>query len=267
MTAGVGSDHIDLNAAVEKKIQVLEVTGSNVVSVAEHVVMSILLLVRNFVPAHEMIERGDWQVSDIARNAFDLENKVVGTIGAGRIGYRVLQRLVPFDPKELLYYDYAELPEQAAKAVKARRVLDLKEFVAQCDVVTVNCPLHEGTRGLVNAELLKHFKKGAWLVNTARGAICDREAVAAAVKSGQLNGYSGDVWNVQPAPKDHPWRYMKNPLGGGNGMVPHYSGTTLDAQARYAAGTRSILENYLTGKPQEPQNVIIGASTYTVLLI
>nr|AFO55209.1 NAD-dependent formate dehydrogenase [Moniliophthora perniciosa] len=262
ITAGVGSDHIDLNAAVDHKIQVLEVSGSNVVSVAEHVVMSILLLVRNFVPAHEMIERGDWQVSEVARNAFDLENKVVGTIGAGRIGYRVLQRLVPFDCKELLYYDYAPLPAAAAEAVKARRVEDLKEFVSQCDVVTVNCPLHEGTRGLVNAELLKHFKKGAWLVNTARGAICDKDAVAEAVRSGQLSGYAGDVWNVQPAPKDHVWRTMKNPLGGGNGMVPHYSGTTLDAQARYAAGAKSILENYLNGKPQEPQNIIVGLGKY-----
>jgi len=262
ITAGVGSDHVDLNACVDRKIQVLEVSGSNVTSVAEHVVMSILLLVRNFVPAHEMIERGDWAVSEVARNAFDLEGKVVGTIGAGRIGYRVLQRLMPFDCKELLYYDYADLPEQAAKAIKARRVADLKELVSQCDVVTVNCPLHEGTRGLVNADLLKHFKKGAWLVNTARGAICDRDAVAEALKSGQLSGYAGDVWNVQPAPKDHPWRTMKNPLGGGNGMVPHYSGTTLDAQARYANGTRTILENYLTGKPQEPQNIIVGIGKY-----
>ncbi|KAG6332702.1 hypothetical protein ID866_6383, partial [Astraeus odoratus] len=262
ITAGVGSDHIDLNAAVKKGVQVLEVSGSNVVSVAEHVVMSILLLVRNFVPAHEMIERGDWQVSDIARNAFDLEGKVIGTIGAGRIGYRVLQRLVPFDCKELLYYDYAPLPEAAAKAVNARRVDDLKEFVSQCDVVTVNCPLHEGTLGLVNAELLKHFKKGAYLVNTARGAICVKEDVAAALESGHLNGYSGDVWDVQPAPKDHILRTVKNPLGGGNGMVPHYSGTTLDAQARYARGTKSILENYLTHKPQEPQNIIISIGKY-----
>lgn len=78
-----------------------------------------------------MIERGDWQVSQIARNAFDLENKVIGTIGAGRIGYRVLQRLVPFDPKELLYYDYAALPENAAKAVNARRVenLQVSDFI------------------------------------------------------------------------------------------------------------------------------------------
>lgn len=210
----------------------------------------------------QMIERGDWQVSQIARNAYDLEGKVVGTIGAGRIGYRVLQRLVPFDCKELLYYDYAPLPPAAAEAVKARRVEDLVDFVSQCDVVTVNCPLHEGTRGLVNAELLKHFKKGAWLVNTARGAICDKDDVAEALKSGKLNGYAGDVWNVQPAPKDHVWRTVKNPIGGGNGMVPHYSGTTLDAQKRYADGVKKILENYLEGKAQDPQNVIVGLGKY-----
>lgn len=159
VTAGVGSDHVDLNAAAEKNIDVIEVTGSNVTSVAEHVVMSILLLVRNFVPAHEQITRGDWQVSEIARNAFDLEGKVVGTIGAGRIGYRVLERLTPFDTKEHLYFDFADLPADREKAVRARRVADLKEMVSQCDVVTVNAPLHEGTRGLVNADLLKHFKK------------------------------------------------------------------------------------------------------------
>ncbi|KAH9931085.1 NAD-dependent formate dehydrogenase [Epithele typhae] len=262
VTAGVGSDHVDLNAAAERGIQVLEVTGSNVVSVAEHVVMSILLLVRNFIPAHEMIERGDWMVSEVARDAFDLEGKVVGTIGAGRIGFRVLQRLLPFNCKELLYYDYNPLPAAAEKEVGAIRVEDLKDFVSRCDVVTVNCPLHEGTIGLVNADLLSHFKKGAWLVNTARGAICDKDAVAAALKSGQISGYSGDVWNMQPAPRDHPWRTMKNPLGAGNGMVPHYSGTTLDAQARYAKGTESILKNYFEDLPQEPANVIIGKAGY-----
>ncbi|KAI0067063.1 NAD-dependent formate dehydrogenase [Artomyces pyxidatus] len=262
VTAGVGSDHIDLNAAVERKIQVLEVTGSNVVSVAEQVMMSILLLVRNFVPAHEMIENGGWQVSEIARNAFDLEGKVVGTLGAGRIGYRVLQRLVPFNCKELLYFDYNALPAEAEAAVAARRVQDLKEFVSQCDVITINAPLHEGTLGLINKELLQHFKKGAWLVDTARGAICVAEDVAEALASGQLRGYAGDVWNVQPAPKDHPWRHMKNPLGGGNGMTPHYSGTTLDAQIRYAEGTKAILQNYFEGKPQEPANIIVGVGKY-----
>lgn len=154
ITAGVGSDHVDLNAAVENGIEVLEVSGSNVVSVAEHVVMSILILVRNFIPAHEMIERGDWYVSAVARDAFDLENKVVGTIGAGRIGFRVLQRLKPFDCKELLYYDYASLPERkpslldlyrrsdvfvdASKEIGARRVEDLKDFVSQVCILLSN---------------------------------------------------------------------------------------------------------------------------------
>ncbi|KAG2148245.1 hypothetical protein BD769DRAFT_1381828 [Suillus cothurnatus] len=256
VTAGVGSDHIDLNAAVKNGIQVLEVSGSNVVSVAEHVVMSILLLVRNFVPAHEMIERGDWMVSDIARNAFDLEGKVVGTIGAGRIGYRVLQRLMPFDCKELLYYDYAPLPEAAAKAIKARRVEDLKDFVSQCD----------GTLGLVNTELLKHFKKGAWLVNTARGAICDKDAVAAALASGHLNG-SRQVTPVMFGmsnlhPKTTSCVQLRTSLVAVTAWCPHYSGTTLDAQARYASGTKSIIENYLSGKAQEPQNVIVGIGKY-----
>lgn len=180
--------------------------------------MTILLLVRNYQPAHEMIVRGDWTVSDVARDEYDLEGKVIGTIGAGRIGYRVLQRLLPFEPKELLYYDYAPLPENASEAVKARRVEDFKEFLGQCDVVTVNAPLHEGTINLINAETVKYMKKGAWLVNTARGAICNAEAVRDAVESGHLRGYGGDVWNVQPAPKDHPWRKMLNPLGGGNAM-------------------------------------------------
>jgi lactate dehydrogenase-like 2-hydroxyacid dehydrogenase len=88
-----------------------QVTGSNVVSVAEHVIMSILVLVRNFVPAHDQARSGEWNVANIARNTFDLEDKVVGTVGCGRIGYRVLQRLQPFGCKELLWYDYTDLPE------------------------------------------------------------------------------------------------------------------------------------------------------------
>lgn len=262
LTAGVGSDHVDLDAANEKKIMVAEVTGSNQVSVAEHVVMDILNLVRNFIPAHEQAERGEWDVSAIAQNAFDLQGKVVGTLGAGRIGTLVLQRLVPFQCKELIYYDYRPMPAEIAKELGARHVPDLHEFLGQCDVITVNTPLHDGTRGLINAELLKHVKKGAWIVNTARGAICDRESIAKALEEGTINGYAGDVWDIQPAPKDHVWRTMKNPLGGGNGMTPHYSGTTLDAQKRYADGTKDILERWFKGEAQVPANLIVSDGHY-----
>jgi formate dehydrogenase len=276
VTAGVGSDHVDLNAANKRKITVAEVSGSNVVSVAEHVVMTMLCLIRNFVPAHEQIINHKWNVAQIARDAYDLEGKVVGTIGCGRIGYRVLQRLEAFDCKELLWFDYNDIPAEAAKAISAKRVDTLDELLSRCDVITVNCPLHESTKGLINAEAIKKMKKGAWIVNTARGAICDRKAIVDALESGHIAGYGGDVWDVQPAPADHPWRDMRAPNGNGNAsesplpicsvsnekVTPHYSGTTLDAQARYAAGTKEIIDNYLQGKPQNPANVIVENGGY-----
>lgn len=162
ITAGIGSDHVDLNAANKTNggITVAEVTGSNVVSVAEHVVMTILVLVRNFVPAHEMIEAGRWNVAEVAKNEFDLEGKVVGTVGVGRIGERVLRRLAPFDCAELLYFDYQPLSTEVEKQIGCRRVTDLEEMLGKCDVVTVNCPLHENTWGMFNKELISKMKKG-----------------------------------------------------------------------------------------------------------
>ncbi|KAK6582861.1 hypothetical protein PZA11_005269 [Diplocarpon coronariae] len=265
ITAGIGSDHVDLNAANKTNggITVAEVTGSNVVSVAEHVVMTILVLVRNFVPAHEQIQAGEWDVAAAAKNEFDLEGKVVGTVAVGRIGERVLRRLKPFDCKELLYFDYQPLKPEIEKEIGCRRVENLEEMLSQCDVVTINCPLHEKTRGLFNKELISKMKPGSWLVNTARGAIVVKEDVADALKSGHLRGYGGDVWFPQPAPKEHPLRYAKNPFGGGNAMVPHMSGTSLDAQKRYADGTKAILESYLSGKHDyRPQDLIVINGDY-----
>ncbi|KAL3457848.1 hypothetical protein BJX64DRAFT_268147 [Aspergillus heterothallicus] len=265
VTAGIGSDHVDLNAANKTNggVTVAEVTGSNVVSVAEHVVMTILVLVRNFVPSHDQIRNGDWNVAAVAKNEFDLENKVVGTVGVGRIGERVLRRLKPFDCKELLYYDYQPLSAEAEKEIGARRVESLEDLVAQCDVVTINCPLHEKTRGLFNKELISKMKPGAWLVNTARGAIVVKEDVAEALKSGHLRGYGGDVWFPQPAPKDHPLRYAEHPWGGGNATVPHMSGTSIDAQIRYANGTKAILDSYFSGRHDyKPEDLIVKDGDY-----
>lgn len=267
VTAGIGSDHVDLDAAntTNGGVTVAEVTGSNVVSVAEHVIMTILLLVRNFVPAHNQIVRGEWDVAAAAKNEYDLEGKVVGTVAVGRIGERVLRRLKPFDCKELLYFDYQPLSAEVEKEIGCRRVESLEEMLGQCDIVTINCPLHEKTRGLFNKDLLKHMKKGAWLVNTARGAIVVKEDVAEAVKRGDLNGYGGDVWFPQPAPADHPFRTMENPFGDGSGnaMVPHMSGTSLDAQKRYADGTKAILDSYLSGRHDyRPEDLIVHAGDY-----
>jgi len=122
--------------------------------------MTILVLVRNFVPAHEQIVKGEWDVAAAAKDEYDLEGKVVGTVAVGRIGERVLRRLKPFDCKELLYFDYQPLKPEVEQEIGCRRVMDLEEMLAQCDVVTINCPLHEKTRGLFNKELISKMKKG-----------------------------------------------------------------------------------------------------------
>ncbi|QHS76469.1 formate dehydrogenase [Saccharomyces paradoxus] len=275
ITAGVGSDHVDLEAANERKITVTEVTGSNVVSVAEHVMATILVLIRNYNGGHQQAINGEWDIAGVAKNEYDLEDKVISTVGAGRIGYRVLERLVAFNPKKLLYYDYQELPAEAINRLNeasklfngkgdiVQRVEKLEDMVAQSDVVTINCPLHKDSKGLFNKELISHMKDGAYLVNTARGAICVAEDVAEAVKSGKLAGYGGDVWDKQPAPKDHPWRTMDNKDQVGNAMTVHISGTSLDAQKRYAQGVKNILNSYFSKNfDYRPQDVIVQNGLY-----
>jgi len=252
VTAGIGSDHVDLGAAVERGMTVAEVTYSNSISVAEHVVMMILGLVRNYIPSHQTVLDGGWDIADCVSRAYDLEGMQVGTVAAGRIGSAVLRRLKPFDVG-LHYMDRHPLPAEVERELGATHHETVEAMVEVCDVVTINCPLHPETEHLFDAEMIGRMKRGAYLINTARGKICDRDAVAAACESGQLAGYAGDVWFPQPAPKDHPWRSMPH-----HGMTPHVSGSTLSAQARYAAGTREILECFFDDKPIREEYLIVS---------
>src|ERR1035437_6115222 len=230
ITAGIGSDHVDLQAAMERGVTVTEVTYCNSISVAEHVLMMILSLVRNYIPSYQWVIKGGWNIADCVERSYDLEGMTVGTVAAGRIGTAVLRRLKPFDVK-LHYTDRHRLPPKVEKELNLTFHPNVESLVKVCDVVTINCPLHPETENLFNETLINKMKRGAFLVNTARGKICDRNAIARALESGQLAGYAGDVWAPQPAPADHPWRTMPH-----HGMTPHISGTTLSAQARYAAG-------------------------------
>ncbi|MCI0784210.1 MAG: NAD-dependent formate dehydrogenase [Chloroflexi bacterium] len=251
ITAGIGSDHVDLQAAMEKGMTVAEVTYSNSISVSEHVVMAILSLVRNYIPSYKWVIDGGWNIADCVARSYDLEGMDVGTIGAGRIGTAVLKRLKPFDVK-LHYTDQHRLPEDVAAELGVTYHPDAESLIQVCDVVTINAPLHPGTEHMVNDAFIAKMKRGAFLVNTARGKICDRDAVARGLESGQLAGYAGDVWFPQPAPQDHPWRTMPH-----HGMTPHVSGTSLSAQARYAAGTREILECFFDGRPMREEYLIV----------
>jgi formate dehydrogenase len=251
VTAGIGSDHTDLQAAIERDITVAEVTYCNSNSVAEHVVMMTLALVRNYIPSYNWVIKGGWNIADCVARSYDLEAMNVGTVAAGRIGLRVLRLLKPFDVK-LHYLDRHRLPESVEKELNLTYHSSLESLTKVCDVVTLNCPLHPETEHMINEQTLKHFKRGAYLINTARGKLCDRDAIVSALESGQLAGYAGDVWFPQPAPNDHPWRTMPN-----HGMTPHISGTSLSAQTRYAAGTREILECYFEGRPIRDEYLIV----------
>ena len=252
VTAGIGSDHVDLQAAIEHGITVAEVTYCNSISVAEHVVMMILALVRNYIPSYQWVVNGGWNIADCVSRAYDLEAMAVGTVGAGRIGAAVLRRLKPFDV-ELHYTDRHRLPATVEQELKVTFHPTAEQLVRVCDVVTINTPLHPETEHLFNDELIAQMKRGAYRVNTARGKICDRDAVARALESGRLAGYAGDVWFPQPAPKDHPWRNMPH-----HGMTPHVSGTSLSAQARYAAGVREILECWFASRPIRDEYLIVA---------
>src|SRR5271157_4557861 len=265
VTAGIGSDHTDLQAAMNHKVTVAEVTFCNSISVSEHVVMMILSLVRNYIPSYQWVVKGGWNIADCVERSYDVEGMHVGTVAAGRIGLAVLKRLKPFD-MHLHYYDRHRLPETVEKELDLTWHPNVEDMVKVCDVVTINCPLHPETEHLFNDAMISKMKRGAYIVNTARGAICDRDAIVRALESGQLAGYSGDVWFPQPPSEDHPWRTMPH-----HGLTPHVSGTTLSAQARYAAGVREILECWFAGQPIREEYLIVdggklagtGAHSYT----
>jgi formate dehydrogenase len=251
LTAGIGSDHVDLQAAMDHGVTVTEVTYCNSISVAEHVVMVILGLVRNYIPSYQWVVDGGWNIADCVSRSYDLEGMQVGTFGAGRIGSAVLRRLKPFEVG-LHYTDRHRLPAEVEQELAVTFHENAESLVSVCDVVTINAPLHPETEHRFDDELIGRMKRGAYLVNTARGKICDRDAVARALESGQLAGYAGDVWFPQPAPQDHPWRTMPH-----HGMTPHISGSSLSAQARYAAGVREILECWFDGRPIREEYLIV----------
>merc|ERR1712151_1187163 len=245
----------DLAAASARKIDVSEVTFCNSISWSEHVEMQMLSLVRNYIPSYQWATQtegtGGWNIADCVQRSYDIEGMKVGTVAAGRIGFAVLKRMHAFDC-ELYYADRHRLPREVEEKYNLKYHADWKEMVKEMDVVTLNCPLHPETEHMVNADTIKLFKKGAYLVNTARGKLCDRDVIAEALKSGQLGGYAGDVWFPQPPPPYRPWRTMPY-----HGMTPHISGTSLSAQARYAAGVREILENHLDGTPIRTEYQIV----------
>jgi len=159
ITAGVGSDHVDLQAAIDHGITVTEVTYCNSISVAEHVLMMILSRVRNYIPSYQWVVKDGWNIADCVSRSYDLEGMTVGTVAAGRIGLAVLRRLKPFDVK-LHYTDRHRLSEEVERELGLTFHPTAASMVPVCDVVTINAPLHPQTEHLFNDELIGQMKRG-----------------------------------------------------------------------------------------------------------
>lgn len=253
LTAGIGSDHVDLAAAARANITVAEVTGSNSISVAEHVVMMALSLVRNYLPAHHTAVDGGWNIADCVSRSYDIEGLHFGTIGAGRIGLAVLRRLKPFG-LHLHYTQRHRLDSTIENELNLTFHPDVLSLIKTVDIINLQIPLYPSTENLLDEAALAQMKRGTYLINCARGKLVERDALVRALESGHIAGYAGDVWFPQPASPEHPWRTM--PF---NGMTPHMSGTSLSAQARYAAGTLEILQSYFEGTRIREEYLIVDS--------
>ncbi|MCE4991291.1 NAD-dependent formate dehydrogenase [Staphylococcus haemolyticus] len=257
ITAGVGSDHVDLEAASQHDVGVVEVTGSNTVSVAEHAVMDLLIVLRNFMEGHRQSVEGEWDLSKVGNQARELQNKTIGIFGFGRIGQLVAERLKPFNVT-IQHYDPIDQKDN-----ENSKFVDFDTLIKTSDAITIHAPLTPSTDNLFDEDVLSKMKEGSYLVNTARGKIVNTEALVQAVNSGHIQGYAGDVWYPQPAPENHPWRTMPR-----NAMTIHYSGMTLESQKRIEDGTKDILNRFFNNEPFQDKDVIvssgkISSSSYT----
>lgn len=220
---GVGIESIDLEAATENGIIVANVPDYATEEVSLHAVSLILAGVRKLLTAHTAIKNGTWHVSTV-RPLFSTENQTAGIIGFGKIGQAVARKLRPFGFELLVHDPYATddaLAEHGAKSV------ELAELLAKSDLISLNAPLTDSTRHIINADALKQMKSTAFLVNTGRGGLIDEIALAEALENGEIGGAGLDVLEKEPIAADHPLLKSDKVI-----LTPHIAWYTVQAADR-----------------------------------
>jgi D-3-phosphoglycerate dehydrogenase / 2-oxoglutarate reductase len=234
--AGVGVDNIDVAAATRKGIVVMNTPGGNTVSTAEQTITLLLALARHIPCADASIRQGKWE-----RNKFvgiQLAGKTLGIVGLGRVGREVARRAIGLDMKAA-GYDPFMAPDKAAQ-LGIESCCDLEQLLPRCDFLTVHTPLTDETRNLLGARQLALMKRGAYVLNCARGGIINEQALVEALRSGQLAGAALDVFVEEPPPADHPLLGLPNVV-----LTPHLGASTLEAQVNVACEAAQLLIDYL----------------------
>ncbi|CAM05328.1 D-3-phosphoglycerate dehydrogenase [Saccharopolyspora erythraea NRRL 2338] len=229
--AGVGLDNVEVPAATERGVMVVNAPTSNIVSAAEHAVALLLAVARNVAAADASLRAGEWKRSSFS--GVELNGKTVGVVGLGKIGQLFAQRIAAFGT-ELIAYDPYVSPARAAQL--GIELVSLEELLERADAISIHLPKTAETLGLIGAEELKRAKKGQLIVNAARGGLIDEEALADAIRSGHIGGAGIDVYKTEPTTSS-PLFELTNVVA-----TPHLGASTAEAQDR--AGTdvaRSVL--------------------------
>jgi len=238
---GVGVDNIDLQAATEKRIVVTYTPSANAESVAEYTVGLMLALSRRIVDAHMFMKSGEWARLEFI--GFDLKGKTLGMIGLGSIGSRVAEISKAFGMRVLAYDPYVDKSKATSLGVD---LTSLDDLLLESDFVSIHASLTSETRGLIGERELKLMKPTAFLINTARGAIVDENALIKALKEKWIAGAAIDVYTEEPLPKNHPLRKTENTI-----LTPHIASYTYEAVKKTDEMVLEALETFFKGgKPK-----------------
>lgn len=235
-SAGVGYERIDLKAATDNSVVVMNMPVGTTISVAEHTVALILGCTKNLVKAHENTVKGGWRIMALG---VELWNKTLGIIGFGRIGKEVVKRMKGFEMKILIYDPY--VGEEEIKKFGGKKV-DLKTLLKDSDIVSIHSPLTKETENLIGEKELGLMKPTAILVNTARGELIDEEALYKALKERRINYAGLDVFRQEPVNTDNPLLNLDNVV-----LTPHMAVQTLDAVMRSMNQNGIQVEKALNG--------------------
>ena len=236
--AGVGLDNVDLEAATQKGIIVMNTPAGNTISTAEHTFSMILTLSRNIAQANASMKKGEWKRSKFM--GVELYNKVLGIVGFGRIGSEVAKRALSFGMKVLAYDPF--LSAQVAEDIGVQ-VAELNKVLQESDYITVHTPLTDETRHMISDKEFGLMKKNVRIVNCARGGIIDELALIRAVKEGKVAGAAMDVFENEPLAADSEFLKLDNVI-----TTPHLGASTEEAQINVAIEVAEIVRDALLGQ-------------------
>lgn len=222
--SGVGLDNIDLEAAKEKGIKVINTPGAPANSVAELTIGLMLAVLRKIAYADRRLREGEWVKKQCL--GYELRGKTLGVIGMGRIGREVARIAHHGFGMKIIYYDVIRCPKEIEEELKTECV-DLETLLRRADIVTIHVPLTPQTKHLINEERLKLMKTTSFLINTSRGGVIDTKALVKALKEGWIAGAGLDVFDEEPLPKNHPLTSLDNVV-----LTPHIGASTIEAQER-----------------------------------